>query len=177
MRRLSLHIGIGFLTFVCGVIASSLIHRYFLRDHRTTVVTEVLVSDTGRRFIATGSSLESWYHIYRYRTPGSSDSEEITLYGDFRSAQVTREHLESNASPDGATLIERGYKFDEKGRRIGERVVAVFKDFEAVRISWTEGDIFWSVQAPSLELAREFEESEVVRSITMSNKRLERTRQ
>jgi hypothetical protein len=39
----------------------------------------------------------------------------------------------------------------------------------------TEGDNSWSVQAPSLELAREFEESEIVRSITMSNKRLQPT--
>jgi hypothetical protein len=127
------------------------------------------------RFIATGSSLESDYHIYRYRTPGSSDPEEITLYGDFRSAEVTRETFESNATTDAATLIERGYKFDEKGRRIGERVITVFKGVNAVRISWTEGDIFWSVQAPSLELAREFEASEIVHSITMSNKRLQPT--
>lgn len=102
--------------------------------------------------------------------------KEINFYGDFRSAQVTREHFESNATTDAATLIERGNKLDEQGRRIGERVVTVFKGSEAIRISWTEGDIFWSVQAPSLQLARKFEESEIVHSITMSNKRLHRIR-
>lgn len=170
---MSLHIGIALVTFMCGVVANGLVHRYLLQTNRTTVDAKVPVSDTVPRFINVGSLLERDYHIYWYRTPTSDDPEEITLYGDFRSAQVTREHLESNAAPDGATLIERGYKVDEKGRGIGERVVTVFKDLKAVRISWTEGDIFWSVQAPSLELAREFEESEIVRSITMSNKRLQ----
>jgi hypothetical protein len=158
MPRTILHITIVFLIIIPGVAACGLFR-----------------GTSHPRFIATGSSLESDYHIYRYRTPGSSDPEEITLYGDFRSAQVTREHLESNATPDGGTLIERGHKFDEKGRPIGERVVTVFKDVKAVRISWTDGDIFWSVQAPSLELAREFEASEIVHSITMSNKRLQPT--
>jgi hypothetical protein len=158
MMRIILHITIVFLIFISGVAACYLFRGTSLP-----------------RFIATSSSLESDYHIYRYRTPGSSDPEEITLYGDFRSAEVTRETFESNATTDAATLIERGYKFDEKGRRIGERVVTVFIGVNAVRISWTEGDIFWSVQAPSLELAREFEASEIVHSITMSNKRLQPT--
>jgi hypothetical protein len=114
--------------------------------------------------------LEPDYHIYWYRTPGSSDPEEIGFYGDFRSAQVSQEHFQSNATSNASILIERGYKFDEKGRRIGERGVWVSKKAHAVRVFWTEGDIFWSVQAPSLELAREFEESEIVHSITMSNK-------
>lgn len=158
MTRIILHMTLVFLILMPCIAACSLFR-----------------GTSPPRLIATGSSLESDHHIYRYRTPGSSDPEEITLYGDFRSAEVTREHLESNAAPDGATLIERGYKLDDKGRRIGERVVTVFEADTAVRISWTEGDIFWSVQAPTLELAKEFEESEIVRSITMSNKRLQPT--
>ena len=186
MRRMSLYIGILLLTFVCGVVTTSLMHQYFLQGDRTTVETKVLLSNIVPRFIPVGSLLEPDYHIYWYRTPASTDPEEITLYGDFRSGreawleetQVTREHFESNATTKAAKLVESGSKFDVIGQKIGRRGVTVFtinQDVHAVRIFWTEGDIFWSVQAPSLELAREFEESEIVHSITMSNKRLQRT--
>ena len=174
MRQLALPVAIFLLTFIAGVGGSRLVHNAIhLGRERGIVANRPSPSSSSPQFIRMGSLLETDYHIYWYKTPGSSDAEEINLYGDFRSAQVTREHFESNATTDAATLIERGHKFDEKGRRIGERVVTVFKGSEVVRISWTEGDAFWSVQAPSLELAREFEESEIVRSITMSNKSLD----
>jgi len=165
------------LTFIAGVGSSRLLQNALHLGHEKGVLAyRRSPSSSSPQFIRTGSLLEPDYHIYWYQTPGSPDAEEINFYGDFRSAQVTREHFESNATTDAATLIERGYKFDEQGRRIGERVITVFKGSEAVRISWTEGDIFWSVQAPSLQLARKFEESEIVQSITMSNKRLHRIR-
>lgn len=173
MRRIALPVAILLLTFIAGVGSSRLLQNALHLGHEKGVLAyRRSPSSSSPQFIRTGSLLEPDYHIYWYQTPGSSDAEEINFYGDFRSAQVTREHFESNATTDAATLIERGYKFDEQGRRIGERVITVFKGSEAVRISWTEGDIFWSVQAPSLQLAREFEESEIVRSITMSNEAL-----
>jgi hypothetical protein len=170
MRNIG-YLSILLATFLVGVVVTNFFREAPRRD---SVTTAELASDTPPLFIATGSSLESGYQIYRYRTPVSSDPEEITLYGDFRSAEVTRETFESNATTDAATLIERGNKFDENGRRIGQRVVTVFKRTNQFRISWTEGDVFWSVQAPSLELAREFEESQIVHLITMSNKSLHR---
>jgi hypothetical protein len=171
MRNI-LHIGILFVAFLAGIEACSL----FRGTPRQSAITNPKVeSDTPLRFIAAGSLLEPDYHIHWYQTRGSSDPEEITLYGDFRSAEVTRETFKSNATSNASKLIERGFKFDEKGRRIGERGVWVSKKVKAVRIFWTEGDIFWSVQAPTLELAREFEESEIVHSITMSNKGLQPT--
>ena len=171
MRPIALRIAILLLTFIAGVGSSRLIQNalHIGRDKGGLANRQ----SSSPQFIQTGSLLEPDYHIYWYQTPGSSDSEEINFYGDFRSAQVTREHFESNATTDAATLIERGHKLDQQGRPIGERVVTVFKGSEVVRISWTEGDIFWSVQAPSLQLARKFEESEIVRSITTSNKRLQ----
>lgn len=171
--RSILHISILFVTFLPGVVACNLFRR---TPSQSTVTNPNLLTDASPRFIATGSLLEPDYHIYWYRTPGSSDPEEIGLYGDFRSAQVTRETFESNATSNASKLIERGYKFDKKGDRVGERGVWVSKKVKAVRVFWTEGDIFWSVQAPSLELAREFEDSEIVHSITMSNKGMQRTR-
>jgi hypothetical protein len=174
MRHIALPVAILLLTFIAGVGSSRLLQNALHLGHEKGVLaSRQSPSSSCRQFIRTGSLLEPDYHIYWYQTPGSSDAEEITFYGDFRSAQVTREHFESNATTDAAALIERGYKFDQQGRRIGERVVTVFEGSETFRICWTEGDIFWSVQAPSLHVAREFEESEIVRSITMSNKALQ----
>lgn len=175
MRRISLYIGIVFLTFVCGVVANTLVLKCF-RSNIVTVDSIDLWPDTSPRFVAVSSLLEPDYHIYWYKTPTSDDPEEITLYADFRSPQVTLEHFESNSTSHSAKLIEIGPRLDENGHKIGKRGVSIFKDVQAVRIFWTDGDTFWFVQAPSLELAREFEQSVVVHSITMSNKRIQRTR-
>jgi hypothetical protein len=177
MKQFPSTIGILILTFIAGVGASRLVREVtFPRSEKEVVVTNQLpLSSISTQFIRMGALLEPDYHVYRYKTPGSSDDEEINLFGNFRSAQLTRELFESNASTNAAKLIERGYKFDEQGNKIGERGVAVFKSLKAVRIFWTQGDIFRAVQTPSLELARQFEASEVVRSITMSNERLRPT--
>ena len=179
MRRIILYTGTAFLAFVCGVLANSVVHKYF-RSQILIVYSNARHSglEMMPRFISEGSLLESDYHIYWYRTPSSDDPQEIILYADFRSAQVTHETFESNAtSAAGAELIEMGSKLDGNGRKIGRRGVIMFKYVQAVRIFWTDRDTFWSVQAPSLELAREFEESALVHSITISNRRLQRTRQ
>lgn len=123
------------------------------------------------RFVAVSSLIDRDYHIYWYKTPNSDDDEEITLSADFRAAEVTREHFKSNTTPDGATLIEIGTKFDENGHPIGKRGVTIFNNTRAARIFWTDGDTFWFVQAPTLALASEFEESAITRSITAANKR------
>jgi hypothetical protein len=171
--RNSLYITVLFVAFLPSVVACGVFRG---APPQSAVSNRDSESDKPQRFIAGDSLLEPDYHIYWYKTPGSSDSQEITLYGDFRSAEVTRENFDSNATSNASKLIERGYKIDEKGRRIGERGVTVFEEAKAVRIFWTEGDIFWFVQAPTLEMAREFEESEIVHSITMSNKGMQRTR-
>ena len=167
MRRIILYTGTAFLAFVCGVLANSLVHKYF-RSQILIVDSNARHSglDMMPRFISEGSLLEPDYHIYWYRTPTSEDPQEITLYADFRSTQVTNEHFESNATSDAsAKLVEIGSKLDGSGHKIGRRGVIIFKDVQAVRIFWTDRDTFWAVQAPSLELAREFEESALVHSI------------
>ena len=172
MRRISLYTSIAFLTFACGVLTNSFV-KYF-RSPVAIVNSSALV--TMPRFVPVSSLIEPDYHIYWYKTPTSNDDQELTLFADFRSAEVTHKLFESNTTPDAAKLVEIGSKLDENGHKIGRRGVTIFKGVQAVRIFWTDEDTFWIVQAPSLELAREFEQSAVVHSITMSNKRLERSR-
>lgn len=102
--RNTLYIGISFVALLPGVVACSLFRG---TPPQSTVSKPNLESDTSQRFIATGSLLEPDYHIYWYRTPGSSDPEEIILLGDFRSAQVTLDTFRSNATSKAAKLILR----------------------------------------------------------------------
>lgn len=168
MRRVS-HIGISLLTFILGVLVNNLALKYF-RVNFANVDSVSFQSETMPQFVAVSSLHDPDYHIYWYRTPNSDELEEITLYADFRSREVTRKLFESNATPDGATVIEVGSKFDENGHVIGRRGVTIFNYVKGVRIFWTDEDSFWFVQAPSLELAHQFEESATVQSIRMSHK-------
>jgi len=175
MRRIGVYVGVGVLTFICGVVVDGVARR-LLRSDLAKVRSVSCRFEKVPRFVAVSSLIESDYHIYWYRPPKSDDLQQITLFADFRSREVTTGLFESNASTDAANVIEIGTKFDDNGHKIGKRGVTRFKGAGGVRIFWTDGDAFWSVQAPSLELAREFEQSAIVRSITTLNKRPPRTR-
>jgi len=56
-------------------------------------------------------------------------------------------------------IVERGSKLDEKGRRIGERVVAIYvlNDKEQAAVLWTNGQQFYYIESLSLKHALEFE--------------------
>ncbi len=116
------------------------------------------------KFQLTGSIQETGYCIYWFKTPIGYDPEEVTLYGDFRSAEVTKHHFESNIS--AAKQVERGNKLNALGQSIGQRAVIVFGDENRrfVRVLWTDGPDFWFVQTPSIELALEFERTEWIRT-------------
>jgi hypothetical protein len=162
MRRLGLNVGIILLTFLCGVAADGLLKRSFQKDRVLRCR-----HPTQPGFVAVSSAFGSDYQTHRYQAFTKGDPQEVTLYGNFTSAQATYERFEWNA-PAAVNRIESGPKFDVHGNQIGKRGVTVFKNGDA-RIFWTTGDVFWSVQAPSFELARAFEASDIVQSITKSN--------
>ena len=175
MRRIGVYVGVGVLTFICGVVVDGVGRRYF-RSDVAKVRSVSCRFERVPRFVAVGSLIESDYQIYWFRTPNSADPEQITLFADFRSPEITTELFESNATTDAATRLEIETKFETNGPKIGRRGVTKFKGAGGVRIFWTDGDTFWAVQAPSLELSREFEQSAIALSIITSNKRPPRTR-
>jgi hypothetical protein len=175
-----LTIPIVLVVFTCLVVCA-MIGLFQRKLPLTTIITNFagdffynvknLVGDlphllSGTRFISTGVLLEKDYSIYDFRTPFSTDEEEIVFFSDFRSPEVTRSTFESNATTPYARLIERGVLYDSCGNQIGERGIAIFtgKDRQAVRIFWTNGDDFWAIQAPTQKLAMEFERSGFVQS-------------
>lgn len=147
------------------------LHRELLTEflENKPLKMKVLSSESKERFIAGSSEINADYHLYRFWTPGSNNPEEIILYGDLRSAKVTSNAFDSNATTSAdSKVIEIGSKLDVNGKKIGKRGVLAFTTYQAVRIFWTDGDTFWFVQAPTLELAREFERSEIVNSLAAS---------
>jgi hypothetical protein len=95
---------------------------------------------------------------------------DITIHHDFTSREQTQYLFQSNL--EGEELVEQSSKLNEKGQKVGERAIDVFRhkgEIIAVRIFWTEGQEFWFIQAPSLKLAQEFESSEIFRSVRSNN--------
>jgi len=79
---------------------------------------------------------------------------EVRFYRENSSPETTRYLFQSNSESNG--LIEKGFKVNAKGQKIGERGIIVFPNGKA-RIYWTEADAFWVIEAESLKLARKVE--------------------
>jgi hypothetical protein len=92
----------------------------------------------------------------------SSDVEEVIVYHSFTSPEHTHYLFQSNLTAPSTKVIERNSKLNEEGQKVGERAVGVSPS--GARIFWTEGEKYWSIDAPCLELAKEFEGSEMFRS-------------
>jgi hypothetical protein len=159
MRRLAFYLDVFLLTFLIG-IAPVLLYR--VMPSQLPVVNQT-------QFIPTGSLLQPDYTIHWFTIPGSSDYEAITFFSDLGSEEKTRHLFESNADAWGGKLLERREKLNAAGRRIGERGIVVGDEYQWARIFWTEGKDFWCIQAPSLELALEFERSELMQSAKSNN--------
>lgn len=91
----------------------------------------------------------------------SSDGVGLTVTRENRDT-ADRANKELQRKLKGATrIIERGSKLDEKGQRVGERVVAMFalddSQKEQASVLWTSGRQFYYIESLSLKHALEFE--------------------
>lgn len=165
MRKWAVRICVLLLTFVTGLFVSLVWKTDSYRCRRPSVNEQFVSHRAQPRFIETSSLLVSDHQIHWYRLPSSNDTQQITLSADFRSAHLSNEFFNSNLNGDFSTLIESGYRTTSTGRTPEPRGVIRFNDSGTVRIFWIDRGTFWFIQAPSLALARDFEQSEIVRSI------------
>jgi len=127
------------------------------------------------RFLYGGES--DYYADYTFQTPPEEKNfaddcigceEEVgnvVIFKESRSLEQTRHLFQSNSEND---LVEKGEKFDSNGEKLGERGITVFRNENKIvgaRMFWTEGNDFWAIQAPSLELAKKLETSELFRCV------------
>ena len=99
---------------------------------------------------------------------GCEGSGNITVYHNFTSPEQVQYLFQSNLIANSKEIVGRDAKLNERGQKVGERAVRVASSGSA-SIFWTEVDEFWSIQAPSLELAEEFESSDMLRSARSNN--------
>jgi hypothetical protein len=86
---------------------------------------------------------------------------DIDVYNNFTSREDVRYLFDSQAAsaPPGWSLIELSPNLNKSGLKVGERGVGIYETDQSAAIFWTEDDEYWQISAPSLELAREFENS------------------
>ena len=91
----------------------------------------------------------------------SSDGIELTVTRENRDS-AGRANKELQKKLKGSLrIIGRAPKLDEKGERVGERVVAIFafddSQKEQASVLWTNGQQFYYIESLSLKHALEFE--------------------
>lgn len=137
MRRFAAYISIVALAFIIGT-TSAIYYRL-----KSELVTPFNCSWAERVAGKNG------YDIYDTKT---YFGEKLNFYHEFTSPEATRYLIKSNS--EAAELIERNFKLDKNGEKIGERVVTFFSDDGkngVVRISWNDKDEFWSIQTARMD--------------------------
>lgn len=93
---------------------------------------------------------------------GCGELGDISIYRNTElKPELTSYTVEAQCGETNENLVERGNQFDENGKKIGVRCLVSYPS--GAHIFWTEGKEFWFINAPSLELAKEFEKSDVYR--------------
>lgn len=153
------------LTFIIGISLAGTWHVPS-RPSRKSIEIAVNVLVPGPavkspRFKSAGNACGGVCNSQMYN---SSDGETLSdSTCSYRSPARARKELRRDLK-SVEKIVERAPKLDISGRQIGERVVAIFLPDEYgkrwVRIMWTDGSRLRSINAPTLELALEFERRE-----------------
>lgn len=97
------------------------------------------------------------YHLYK-----SSDGVGVTTTVEDCGSTFRANRALQRKSKRAVKIIERRPKLDDKGKRVGERVVAMFapdsSEKENAAVLWTEGSQFHYIESSSLRHALRFEE-------------------
>ncbi|HEV8428743.1 MAG TPA: hypothetical protein VGQ41_12655 [Pyrinomonadaceae bacterium] len=165
MRHLSL-ISITLLIALTGVSAA----RLWLRSAPVPTDKEKKVSKQEDRKQESALSFNEESSIKGATKDGAPFASQAYQSSDGIGVSVTRENRDSatRASKElqrklkaTTRVIERSPKLDEKGRRVGERVVAMFalddSQKEQASVLWTNGRQFYYIESLSLKHALEFE--------------------
>ena len=161
MRTRAARVIVIILTLPIGVAIITEIF-FFFRPSRELGV--YLVKPVGRmiqpKYKQLGRACGGSYYSYiqGYESPdGVMISESCAPFRSHSEAKRgLRERLKYAIS-----ILERGAKYDDKGRKVGERAVAFFKSKEegknVVLVLWTEKKDVYEVESYSLSHAVEFE--------------------
>ncbi|HYX72097.1 MAG TPA: hypothetical protein VE732_04945, partial [Nitrososphaera sp.] len=167
------YILLGVLTFLVGIAFVQNIHRHDAESVETENQKVQLDSPSKQsqpRFLylgGTGSygSFKSSGSEPRFADDciGCGEIGDISIYHNIeRKPEHTQYTLEAQCGKGNKNLVERSIKLNEQGQKIGERCLTIYPEGGA-HIFWTEGVEYWFITTTSLEIAKEFESSEVFR--------------
>lgn len=95
-------------------------------------------------------------HVYE-----SSDGVVVSIMRENRDSPTKADRALQKRLKRAIRIIERGSTLDEKGQRVGERVVAMFaldnSQKEQASVLWTNGQQLYYIESLSLKHALEFE--------------------
>jgi hypothetical protein len=143
MKRLLLHFLFALLTFILGVAISPI-------SFRTDLIAHGYVPDGGGGFSVTRHTSSYFVKLW-------------FSHAGYPSAEKAEEVFQSRVS-EAVRIIERTPKLDKEGRKVGERVVAIFFSQEHneqyAAVFWTDKTILRSVYSSSLMHVLDFEKNQ-----------------
>jgi hypothetical protein len=161
MRTRAVRVIVIILTLLIGVAIITEIF-FFFRPSRELGV--YLVKPVGRmiqpKYKQLGHACGGSYYSYitGYEAPDGVIISESCA--PFRSPSEAKRGLRERLKY-AISILERGAKYNDNGRKVGERVVALFNSKEAgkrvVLVLWTEKEDMYEVESYSLSHAVEFE--------------------
>lgn len=161
MRKLFLKLVIGFVTFAVGISAVSVAGRLATPQAESVIlVAPVYKSETGiPRFMPTARACGEGYSQFYFTDDEHPLAEGVRWMLSPRAGRREVRKLVSDAKQ----IVERVPKFRNHRGDVGERIVVINKadeeGKESVSILFYEGgDSYRFIDAPTLELALEFEQ-------------------
>ena len=95
------------------------------------------------------------------QTYESKDGVKVLVMRENRDSPERASRRLQERTKEAVEIVERDTKMDEKGQRVGDRVVATFAKSDSsekeVAVLWTNGAQFYYIQSPSLPVTLEFE--------------------
>jgi hypothetical protein len=130
------------------------------------------------RFRLLYGSFRGDYLTYTFQTPPEEKNyaedclgceEEVgnaVIFAEFGCRDKSQYLFDSNSERE---VVEKEPILDSDGMVVGERRLTVFREKDgtviAGRMFWIEGDDFWAVQAPTVELTKALRESEQYKEV------------
>lgn len=168
MRRLILRLAVAVLSFAIGIAATWL---WFVSQHQSS--NEIKVEESHPASAPTKQERAVVYGVdgdgisedgnrtsftYEEFSDGTSlDQRSVYYNSPKRATQELQKRLQ-----DAEEIVKRETVFDEKGRQIGEKVIATFAPYKGssaiwAELLWTEGARFISQKHSSLQSILEME--------------------
>lgn len=162
MRLKSLIFTVVFSILLAGLVLLSKFIGY-LNPPKEYGVFWVEPSRYIRRFTPIGHACGGKHGSY-ISTYEAYDSSRLSKYGEFYSSTSEAEKALQQYLKGASKIVENSSRFNEQGKVIGQRTVTFYprkEGDEEVAIFWTDKGSLYLIEADSLKIALEFEQSRI----------------